>query len=174
MFAYCGNNPVSRADSGGCFWDIIVDVASLVISVIEVVQNPSDVGAWVGLALDVVDVAVPVVSGLGEAADAINAARKAYNTIDNARDTSKGWKLGDEVTKLTKAGNTPSWSTIRSRYWKNKAHYSPEDFSEGNLRRMKNGLAPLIEKDGKMYSMELHHPNGRKGENLFVFYEVTP
>ncbi len=89
MFAYCGNNPVSRADSGGCFWDIIVDVASLVISVIEVVQNPSDVGAWVGLALDVVDVAVPVVSGLGEAADAVNAARKVHNRTSDLYDAKK-------------------------------------------------------------------------------------
>jgi len=88
-FTYCGNNPVSRADDGGYFWDIVFDVASLIVSVVEVVQNPTDVGAWVGLALDIVDVAVPVVGGLGEMADAVNAARKATATADKIRDTTK-------------------------------------------------------------------------------------
>ena len=31
---------------------------------------------------------------------------------------SKGWKVGDEVYKLTSKGNEPAWNTVRSRFWK--------------------------------------------------------
>lgn len=92
MFAYCGNNPVSRSDSGGCFWDIVFDVASLVYSVIDVVNNPNDIGAWVGLVCDVVDVAIPCVGGLGEAARAVDAvldAAEAVDAVDDVHDTTK-------------------------------------------------------------------------------------
>ena len=93
MFAYCLNNPVSRIDSSGHFWDTIFDVASLVFSVVDVIQNPDDVGAWVGLVLDVVDVVVPIVSGLGEAADAANAARKITNTATDAKKQQKPYMV---------------------------------------------------------------------------------
>ena len=89
MFAYCGNNPVSRIDAGGCFWDIVFDVASLVCSVIEVVNNPNDIGAWVGLVCDVVDVAIPCVGGLGEAARAVDAVLDAADAVDDVHDTTK-------------------------------------------------------------------------------------
>ncbi|MBQ2253423.1 MAG: hypothetical protein II328_05495, partial [Clostridia bacterium] len=63
MYAYCGNNPVNRIDSGGVFWDIVFDVVSLVASVVEVFNNPSDPWAWGGLAGDLVDL-VPIVTGV--------------------------------------------------------------------------------------------------------------
>ena len=89
MFAYCGNNPISRIDSGGFFWDTVFDVVSLISSVADVIDDPTDVGAWVGLAFDVADVLIPCVGGLGEAADAINATRKAVEAADDAHDASK-------------------------------------------------------------------------------------
>ena len=111
MFAYCGNNPVSRADTSGFFWDTVFDVVSLVVSVVEVVQNPTDVGAWVGLVCDVVDVVVPVVTGLGETADAINSARKISKTAEELNDARKNTKKTLESIKtasesLNKGNNT--------------------------------------------------------------------
>jgi hypothetical protein len=52
-----------------------------------VIANPSDTWAWIGLALDVVDVAVPIVSGLGELSDAISISHKAANTLDAVDDS---------------------------------------------------------------------------------------
>jgi hypothetical protein len=109
MFAYCGNNPVSRSDDGGYFWDIVFDVASLVLSVIDVINNPDDVGAWVGLVCDVVDVAIPCVSGLGEAARAVDAALDTADTVldvadaaDDVHDTTKIiYNFGDEFKNPT-------------------------------------------------------------------------
>ena len=59
-----------RRDDGGAFWDTLFDVVSLAVSIVEVINDPSDTWAWVGLALDVVDL-IPFVSGAGEAADAL-------------------------------------------------------------------------------------------------------
>ena len=175
MFAYCNNNPVIYQDSSGYAVETVWDIASLGFSIAEVIINPYDVWNWVGLAGDVADVLIPFVGGIGEATRAVKVATQATEILDTASDVKKGWKVGEDITNLTKAGNVPSWSTIRSRYWKNKAHYFEADYSTNDLERMKKGLAPLVENvDGKKYPMELHHPNGRKGENIFTFIEATP
>ncbi|GEM_PF-5978393 len=75
----------------------------------------------------------------------------------------KGWKVGDPIDNLTKAGNEPSWSTVRSRYWKNKAYYYADDYLESDLIRMRKGQAPLHSKYN--VPMELHHKNGRNIAN---------
>jgi hypothetical protein len=192
MFAYCGNNPIVRIDTCGSFWDTILDIISLVSSVVDVVSDPSDPWAWAGLAGDVVDL-IPFVTCVGEgvkaaravdtavdladtAHDVVKVADSAHDVaknVDNATDlvetVKKGWNVGDDITNLTKAGNIPSWSTIRQRFWKNEAFYNPELYGD-QVNRLKKGLAPL-DLDGIPF--ELHHPNGRAGENLFVFFPVT-
>ncbi len=174
MFAYCQNNPVIYKDTTGNAIETVWDVISLGISIAEVAANPADFWAWAGLAGDIADVLVPCAGGLGEIIRSLKTAGKAVDALDTANDIKKGWKLGESVTNLTKAGNIPSWSTIRSRYWKNKALCSATDYSSSNISRMKKGLAPLVEYGGKMYPMELHHPYGRVGQNIFIFMESTP
>jgi hypothetical protein len=80
-------------------------------------------------------------------------------TDKETRSTTKGWKVGDPIDNLTKAGKEPSWSTVRQRYWKNEAYYNSQNYSPENIARMKKGLAPqrYNELTGKMESMELHH-----------------
>ena len=87
-----------------------------------------------------------------------------------------GWRVGDDISKLTRAGKVPSWSTVRQRSWKNEALTNFEKYSPENLMCMSHGRAPLIAHPvtKKIYPMELHHPNGRAGDNLFNFIEVTP
>ena len=80
-----------------------------------------------------------------------------------SRKVNKGWKVGDPIDKTTKAGKTPSWSTVKSRYWKNKAYLYADDYSESNLIRMQKGLAPIEPETGA--SMELHHLEGRNIPN---------
>ena len=94
---------------------------------------------------------------------------KVDNAVGAARTVKRGWKVGDDITALTRAGNAPSWSTVRQRYWKNKAFYNPFTYPN-DLSRMKKGLAPKG-RDG--FSMELHHPYGRIGENFYIFEEIT-
>ncbi len=190
LFAYCDNNPVVRVDAGGQFWETPFDIITLCISVVEVIADPSDPMNWVGLAGDVVDL-IPFVSGVGETARVVKTTSKIVDTADNIHDTvkavdntvdvvkavdnsayvaQKGWKVGDDVRNLTKAGNTPSWSTVRQRTWKNEAFYNPSMYSAADINRMKKGLAP-IGPDG--FSMELHHPFGRAGSNFFNYVPLS-
>ena len=88
LYAYCDNNPVTRTDNGGAFWDTVFDVVSLCFSVAEVVANPSDPWAWAGLIGDAVDL-IPFVSGVGEVTRAVNTVRKVLDVADDLHDAGK-------------------------------------------------------------------------------------
>jgi hypothetical protein len=172
-FAYCSNNPITRKDSAGNAFETVFDFISLATSINDVIDNPADPWAWAGLVGDAVDFLIPCIGGIGEGARALKLLTKtAENTgkaVDAVSTAKKGWKLGDDITNLTNAGNIPSWSTVRQRFWKNEALYHP-DLYPNDIGRMKKGLAPIGE-DG--FSMELHHPFGRTGDNYFIFEPVT-
>lgn len=87
MFAYCGNNPVTRVDSSGLAWETAWDVASLGFSVVQVCITPSDLNAWLGLVGDLIDVAIPFVGGVGETARAVGTARKLAKAGNSANFT---------------------------------------------------------------------------------------
>ena len=76
---------------------------------------------------------------------------------------NKGWNVGNPIDNLTKAGNEPSWDTVRARYWKNKAYYNSGSYSSENLELMKKGRAPRY--DTIDVPKELHHEKGRNIEN---------
>ena len=111
LYAYCDNNPVTRTDDGGMFWDTVFDVVSLCFSVAEVVATPANPMSWVSLAGDVVDL-IPFVSGVGETAKIIGATIKITNAVDNTTDTIKVLKAVDlteeaidKVRDLDRAGD---------------------------------------------------------------------
>lgn len=88
LYAYCGNNPVSRSDSDGYAWETAFDVVSLGFSIAEVIITPTDPWAWIGFAGDMVDL-IPFVTGIGEATKAIKVtvslADGAEDVVDAAR-----------------------------------------------------------------------------------------
>ncbi|MBO5111334.1 MAG: RHS repeat-associated core domain-containing protein [Clostridia bacterium] len=100
LYAYCDNNPVMRVDYGGMFWDTVFDVVSLCFSVVEVVANPADPWAWVGCFGDLVDL-VPGITGVGETAKALGAAKKAGEILDDVHDTKKAI---ENMAELAEAG----------------------------------------------------------------------
>ena len=174
MFAYCENNPVMRVDpTGELFWDIL-DVFMAALSWDDFLESPSLVNlGWA--ALDTLAL-LPGVPSSGYARRGVEVV-SSISHANKAKDVAKvGWKVGDDISKLTRAGNVPSWSTVRQRYWKNEALTNFKAYSPENLLRMSQGRAPLTLNtiNGKMYPMELHHPNGRKGSDLFNFIQVTP
>ncbi len=101
MFAYCGNNPVSREDTEGRFFDTVFDVISLAMSVADIISNPYDLMSWVGLVGDVVDL-FPGVTGVGELAKVFRAAdatvsttvtiNKTADSLDSVIDTANALK----------------------------------------------------------------------------------
>jgi len=96
MFAYCGNNPVNRVDSSGLFWDTVLDIISLGFSIAEVVQNPNDPMAWLGVAADVASLVIPCVSGGGALVKAVT---KADDVVDAVKVTDNIAEVGEVIVK---------------------------------------------------------------------------
>ena len=94
LFGYCDNNPVNAVDRTGQWVDTALDVVSLGFSVYDMVKDPSwENAGW--LALDVVCLAVPFMSGAGalkfisKADDLVDGIR-AIDAIDDVMDTGRG------------------------------------------------------------------------------------
>ncbi len=153
-FAYCCNNPISRIDETGHWFDIFWDVVSLVVSVVEVVQNPTDVGAWVGLAMDAVDVLVPCVSGLGEATDAVNATRKTVDAVDDLHDAGKVADAAETVTQSTR-------SRVVREAWANEVELVRET-GQGTRKWTQAEIDELLT-TGKVKGYQGHHMKSVKG-----------
>ena len=103
LFAYCDNNPVTRVDHGGGFWDTVFDVISLGASIVDVCVNPTDPWAWAGLAGDAVDL-VPILTGVGEATRAVKATVKVADKATDVVDTAKTvYKTADAASDIRKA-----------------------------------------------------------------------
>ena len=92
------------------------------------------------------------------------ASKTSYGKSSGNLGKPKGWKVGDPIDNLTKAGNEPSWSTVKSRYWKNEAFYNSDLYSARNMEFMKKGKAPHYDEIIDV-PKELHHINGRKIDN---------
>ena len=102
-YAYCGNNPVVRIDEGGTAWETVWDLLSLGASIVDVAMNPKDPWAWIGLAGDLIDVAIPFVGGIGEATRAINAATEVIDAVDDIHDAGRAAERIDDATDAYKA-----------------------------------------------------------------------
>ena len=108
MFAYCNNNPIIYEDHSGETLDTVFDVGSLIVSAVELAANPTDLWALASFSADLLDVLLPLVSGLGETVRAIKSAESVSDVItytnkvkkqmDNASDYYHSFpKLVDEL-----------------------------------------------------------------------------
>ena len=89
-----------RVDNGGEFWDTVFDVVSLCFSVVDVIKNPDDPWAWVGLAADVVSLAVPFATGGGSVVKAVS---KADDVVDLVKTADRVTDTADTVYDGVKA-----------------------------------------------------------------------
>lgn len=138
--------------------------------------------------------------------DTATPSSRSYNPSGNFRKTlgtpaissptpansTRGWKAGQPINNLTSAGNVPTWTTVKRRYWINVAFYiqnadehSQEGrlrtkanslYSQGNLERMESGKAPVLKNPdtGKENPLELEHrPFPQREGGLFDFVEVN-
>ena len=113
LYAYCDNNPVMRVDNGGEFWDTVFDVVSLCFSVVDVIKHPDDPWAWVGLAADVVSLAVPfatgggtVVKAVSKADDVVDLAKTADRTIDALDTMGDVGKASQNIAEIATKGTS--------------------------------------------------------------------
>jgi len=162
MFAYCGNNPVSRSDPNGDAWETVFDLISLATSIIEVTTNPADVGAWVGLAGDILDVVVPFVAGVGETVRAVNTGRKIADAADDMHDAGKvakkihgnslssnrinyGYQLLDKDNNVLKYGESKNPYKRYSQKWLDKNEYRVQIKVAGTKRGVHEWQHDMIE-----------------------------
>ena len=87
-----------------------------------------------------------------------------------------GWKVGEPYNNRTLKGFEPKWTTVRQRYWKNRAISHPEEYGTANVERMKRGLAPQRPNPltQEIESMELHHNPAQKNGGRYDFTELWP
>ncbi|MBA8885268.1 hypothetical protein [Dokdonella fugitiva] len=115
--------------------------------------NPWRVNAPGDDSMEPATIPVPVVTGLKATAVGFailrNASRleEGYGVLSGIPESAlRGWKVGDPIENLTKAGNSPAWSTVRARYWKNVANEALDgEYNVVNIARMRAGKPPLHE-----------------------------
>jgi hypothetical protein len=151
----------------------------VIVSTHEAITNPS----WRTIAGALLSM-LPFVPGIvGKADDVVDlgkaedmAKSEAASVAPNsgiAVSKFPDWNIGDSITKATPEGNYPSWPTIRSRYWQNRAALDAASFGPTNRAIMEKGFAPkarAIVKDratGELRDIlvekELHHALGNRG-----------
>ena len=102
-FSYCANNPVSRVDTKGSFWESAFDIISLGASIVEVAVNPTDPWAWASLIGDTIDL-IPFVTGTGELTRLIRTSVTAVDKVDDVIDSAKALRrAADATSDLKKA-----------------------------------------------------------------------
>jgi len=118
----------------------------------------------------------------GKADDVVRVARQYDDAVDlgavrsNPVPPARGWHRGDPIDNLTAAGNVPTWSAVRARYWKNQALKNPQAYTSSQLARMNSGRAPqrINPVTGQLESKELHHTIPQRDGGLFEVIEVWP
>ena len=161
LYAYCDNNPVTRGDNGGEFWETFLDVISLGASIVEVCINPTDPMAWAGLVGDAIDL-IPFVTGVGEAT-------RAVKTIDKVADTvqiAKAVDFTDDAADIVKTLDRSSGFTKSTASAGRKIHAgykATDNFSSiGKEYRRINGIRPdYIDFDTRtIYELKPMNPRG--------------
>lgn len=116
LFAYCSNKPESRYDVLGFAWETIFDVMTLGFSVAEVVADPYNPKAWLGLAGDVVDI-IPFVTGVGETIRGLRFVDKtAGEVLEIAETTDDAIDTYRVLKKINKGSGNEVHHIIEKRF----------------------------------------------------------
>lgn len=99
-YAYCGNNPVGRADADGEILETIADIASIGWSTYDLIKNPSWANAGY-LAWDVGATVVPFVPG-SYVAKGAKIASKAVHAVHGAKVAKAASKAGKVVKRVVR------------------------------------------------------------------------
>ena len=163
MFAYCGNNPVSRKDTNGEAFETVFDIVSLGFSIAEVAANPYDPMAWAGLVGDTVDL-IPFVTGVGETVRGLRFIDKLGNTLEIAKATD----FTDDAAKLIKKLDTDDIFTKSNRFDGRDIHTGykrgPGFSDEYKEYRRKQGIRPdYFDRDNHIiYELKPYNPASAK------------
>ena len=169
LYAYCDNNPVTRTDDGGAFWETVFDVVSLAFSVVDVVANPTDPRAWISLAGDAVDL-IPFVTGVGEVTRGIKTGKRIAETADDLHDAAKVAKkapivVGENMNRVKKYAEEIGAEVYKP--WKN----DPWDFDLG-MKRNKRWIKDKMREGREIIDIGPDFARRRTGYGASPFYEM--
>ena len=171
LYSYCKNCPVSQVDPEGEFTaSAFGDMSNDPINTMMADEMALGGGTWGALMRTLQSATKGLNMAMGQHSP-FSTVPYTESKVYDPKKTKTGWKAGENIFNLTSKGRDPSWSTIRSRFWKNEYYYHKENYSILNQNLIKNGLAPW-DRYGNPY--HLHHPYGRDGDNYFVFGPVDP
>jgi hypothetical protein len=98
------NNPLTRVDPNGHFFDIILDIGFIAYDIYSLVREPSWANATY-LALDVGAALVPFATGIGAAAKAASYSDDIYDSLRYGDDLYDSYKGYDSVDNIAGACN---------------------------------------------------------------------
>ncbi len=163
LYVYCDNNPIVRKDGAGTVWETVFDVVSLGFSIAEVAANPYDVGAWVGLVGDTIDL-IPIVTGVGETVRGIRFVDKAGDTLEIAKATDFTADAKKTINSL-KRTNGFTKSNRRDGMKIHEGYKTGKRFSKKykEYRKVK-GIRPdyYSTKARKIYELKPYNPRAAK------------
>ena len=114
MFAYCGNNPVSRKDDGGEFWNFVIGaVVGAVIGAVTTAVDAVKEGGWAALTSGKTWAKIGVSAGCG-AINGTVAASGAHMFIGGAVGSATGFveSLSHELIDNNGKMSTESWLNV--------------------------------------------------------------
>ena len=115
MFAYCENRVTICKDSSGNAVETVFDLITLGLSVAEVIANPADPMAWIGLAGDAIDL-IPFVTGVGETVRGLQIADKVGNVVEIADSLGDSIDTYRDVRKVTKGTGLEAHHIVEKRF----------------------------------------------------------
>ena len=123
-----------RKDDGGMFWDTIFDAVSICFSVADVICNPDDPWAWVGLAADVVSWN----DAADKTMDTLKVSDKAIETLNT------GTEIAESIGNFTNVSKNITEELVSSM--------TKTDIYDGSIDTYKN-----LKKIAKGTGNEVHH-----------------
>ena len=143
LFAYCHNNPANKADPSGYWVETALDIAGLVWSIYDMCTEPSwENAGW--LALDIVCIAVPILTGSYAVKAASKGTAKLLNAsadvakysddvIEGVGSVGKGFNTFNDAKKfLGSPGEGKQWHHIVEQSQINKSGFSATQIQNTN------------------------------------------
>ena len=180
MFAYCGNNPVSRADDGGEFWNVVIGAvvgaaASMVTQVISNVVTGNDWSSGLASAAAVGAVGGAVAAtGLGMVAQAVltGVAAAAGDALQQGVDSNFSEKI--DVGKVIRTGLVAGATSLIGSYAGKKFFGGIEELGNAYISKghQKNSAGVIRALSGKSHTSYYRSGSAliEKGKNLVNFY----
>ena len=116
LYAYCDNNPVMRVDGQGNFWDVVLDVVSVAVSIADVVSNPKSTSAWLSLGADVACMMLPCLTGGGSAVRSVAKSDDTADALKTIKNAASKLNKGDNTVYVAYKGKTLEYVGITNDF----------------------------------------------------------